>query len=244
MKDITKYMWKFRIYKNQLMEYSANIKNKIIDTACEVFHQKGLKMTRIGDITQTLDIDKSVINTYFGSKESLFEAVMKDSAIKLLEGVKDIINNPNTNFEQKIDLICAFSDKILSGNRNLPLYILNDIENNPEKVNQFYLKHLGGELPSSIFFTQYQEYTNSRESLLNQYLKMMEDDVLRNLREERSPYDLFVHIICLCVFPYLLGSLSLQSAAVKEIFVFDLFMEGRAEMNSRWIKKILRMDKS
>lgn len=225
------------------MEYNANIKNKIIDTAREVFHQKGLKMTRIGDISQPLDIDKSVINTYFGSKESLFEAVMKDSAVKLLEGIKDIINNPNTNFDQKIDLICTFSDKILSRNRNLPLYILNDIENNPEKVSLFYLKHLGEEFPSSIFFIQYQEYTSSRKSLLNQYFKMMEDDGLRNLREERSPYDLFVHIICFCMFPYLLGSFSLQSAAIKEIFVFDLFMEGRAEMNSHWIKQVLGINK-
>lgn len=230
--------------KNQLMEYNDSIKNKIIDIAREVFHQKGLKMTRIEDLADAVNIDTSVINIYFESKESLFEAVMKDSTIKLLEGVKDIINNPNTNFEQKIDLICAFSDKMLSGNRNLPLYILNDIENNPEKVNQFYLKHLGGELPSSVFFVQYQEYTNSRESLLNQYFKMMEDDVLRNLRDEQSPYDLFVHIICLCVFPYLLGSLSLQSAAIKEIFVFDLFMESRAEMNSHWIKKMLGINKS
>lgn len=225
------------------MEYNDSIKNGIIDTAREVFHQKGLKMTRIGDIAQIRNIDKSVINTYFGSKESLFEVVMKDSTVKLMEGVKDIINDPNTDFEQKIDLICTFSDKILSGNRNLPLYILNDIERNPEKVNQFYLTHLGGELPSSVFFIQYQEYANSRESFLNQYFKMMEDDVLRNLRDEQSPCDLFVHIICLCIFPYLLGSLSLQSAAIKEIFVFDLLMEGRAEMNSRWIKQLLGINK-
>lgn len=113
------------------MEYKFSIKNKIIEVSCEVFHQKGLKKTRISDITEILGIDKSMIEIHLGSKESLFEAVMEDSAIKLMEGIKDIINNPNTNLEKKIDLICILSDKILSGNRNLPLYILNDIESRP-----------------------------------------------------------------------------------------------------------------
>lgn len=72
---------------------------------------------------------------------------------------------------------------------------------------------------------------------------MVEEDGLRNLQEDQSPYDLFVHITCFCMFPYLLGASSLQSEAIQEIFVFDLFMGRRAQMNSRWIKQVLGIHK-
>jgi|GEM_PF-3108021 len=77
------------------LEEKENIKEKIIETASEIFAEKGYQNTTVRDICQKAGAYQLSINYHFGSKENLFKEVLLKTyqdthEIDLIEKTKDL----------------------------------------------------------------------------------------------------------------------------------------------------------
>lgn len=128
---------------------------KIKAAARKVFTQKGYAATRTRDIAQEAGINLALLNYYFRSKEKLFELIMFESAARFFMQLQLGLNDPESSLEQKIELLVDHYLKLLSEEPNFPVFILGEIQANPERLLGK-LKALEF-LPESVFFKQLQE---------------------------------------------------------------------------------------
>src|SRR6478609_1783893 len=66
------------------MPHHAEIAARIIEAAAEVFAQHGFQGARVRDIVRTADVNLAAVNYYFGGKEGLYAAMLKELASRRL----------------------------------------------------------------------------------------------------------------------------------------------------------------
>jgi len=94
---------------------SADKKEHIINTAIELFAERGFEGTSIRDLAAKADVNIAMVNYYFGSKEKLFEALIEHKASYMRERLEEIINNTTKSDIEKIDsVIEIYVNRILS----------------------------------------------------------------------------------------------------------------------------------
>lgn len=80
-------------------------KDHIINTAIELFAEKGFEGTSIRDLATRADVNVAMVNYYFGSKDKLFEALVERKA-SFMRGVLDGLRaNDSLSEIEKVDLI-------------------------------------------------------------------------------------------------------------------------------------------
>ena len=80
-------------------------KEHIIDAAIELFAEKGFEGTSIRDLAAKADVNVAMINYYFGSKEKLFECILKQKAAYTRDILEEIVNNDALTDIEKLDKI-------------------------------------------------------------------------------------------------------------------------------------------
>lgn len=79
-------------------------KQSIINAASKLFAAKGYEATSIREIVESSDVNLASINYYFGSKQGLFEEMVKDFAQNKLSGIVSLLEPPNSYEEFRIRL--------------------------------------------------------------------------------------------------------------------------------------------
>ncbi len=118
------------------MENDLSTEEKIKEAARVIFQQKGFAGTRTRDIAEAAGINMALLNYYYRSKEKLFAIVMEESLRELFYQIQFIANDESTGLSEKIDIIVNLYIDILSENPNLPLFILREVQANPELFKQ------------------------------------------------------------------------------------------------------------
>jgi AcrR family transcriptional regulator len=80
-------------------------KSHIIETAMELFAEKGFEGTSIRDIAARADVNVAMVNYYFGSKEKLFESMVIQKAAYTKDVLEEIVNNKQLFEIEKLDQI-------------------------------------------------------------------------------------------------------------------------------------------
>jgi AcrR family transcriptional regulator len=104
-----------------VQEYKEQAKSRIIDTARQIFSEKGYHETTMEDVGKALGVSKGALYLYFPSKEELFKAIVEkwDRTIremllssfedkKLTDGLGDLIDHLLTDREEYIGLTFEF----------------------------------------------------------------------------------------------------------------------------------------
>ncbi|MES2386461.1 MAG: TetR family transcriptional regulator [Bacteroidota bacterium] len=110
----------------------TSTEDKIKEAARQVFTRKGYEATKMRDIAAEADINLSLINYYFRSKERLFRLIMEETTDKLLAGLRLLLNNPELSLIQKVEKIADHYITLLLEHPNLPAFILKEILSNAE----------------------------------------------------------------------------------------------------------------
>ncbi len=103
---------------------------KIKEAARNVFTRKGYAATRTRDIAEEAGINLALLNYYFRSKEKLFEQIMMEKMQSFFGSLAPVLNDTNTTLETKIELLVACYIDMLTLDPNMPLFVLNEIQNN------------------------------------------------------------------------------------------------------------------
>lgn len=87
---------------------SKKSREDILKAAEEEFSDKGLYGTRIDEIAKKANINKRMIYEYFGSKESLYKAVLVDVYSRLSQVEIGMLSNEGSNTQKIRNIIKAY----------------------------------------------------------------------------------------------------------------------------------------
>src|SRR5580698_6477915 len=131
----------------------GSTEERIKAAARKLFTQQGFSATKTRDIANEAGINLALLNYYFRSKEKLFEIIMLENLGHFFQGVLAIVNDEKTDFYKKIDLLADFYISRLLDNPDVPLFVLNEARNNPERLpmqfnlmNSYFIKQFTEEM--------------------------------------------------------------------------------------------------
>ena len=200
--------------KERGAEDKLSTEEKFKEAARIVFMKKGYSATKTRDIAEQAGLNLALLNYYFRSKEKLFEIIMIEKIQQLFAFIAPVFNNPNTSLTEKIDAIATNYIDLLLQNPNLPLFVLSEIRNNPERF--------GKNIQLETF--------------------IMKSNFVKQLTEKKpdiNPVQLFITFLGMMVFPFIAKPV-LQAAGTVNDKIFEQLMQERKALISKWMKMILR----
>ena len=157
-----------------------NTEEQILEASRNVFIRKGFDGARMQEIADEAGINKSLLHYYYRSKDKLFEGVFNEAFGKFIPKVGNLFNTEGDLFEKIEKFIDIYIDMLIA-NPYIPIFILNEINRNPEKIIQM-LKHWGVK-PEN-------------------FVKVINKEIKKKKIKYISPEQLIVNMLSLCIFPF------------------------------------------
>jgi AcrR family transcriptional regulator len=154
---------------------------KILHAAKKVFVRKGLYGARMQEIADEAGINKALLHYYFRSKEKLFQTIFQEAFHKFAPSTFGLMAS-DAPIEEKIKMFVANYIDTISDNPFLPVFIINEINQNPERLTQI---------------------TNMMGNLSDVIAKQLEEKVQSGEYRPVDPMQLFSNIVAMSIFPFL-----------------------------------------
>ncbi len=200
------------------MSLDKSTEEKIKSAARIIFMQKGYAATKTRDIADHAGINLALVNYYFRSKEKLFHEIMMESMQGFFSNILKSMFDASTSFETKLDQIASGYIDMLIGQPNMPLFIMNELQANPEKfVHELAAK---SQIKDSIFFLQLIE-------------KVGQDKI-----EKINPLHIFMNLMSLMVFPFVAKPILMSLTGIEQEHYNNL-MQERKKLIPIWIMNML-----
>jgi AcrR family transcriptional regulator len=199
------------------MELKSETEDKVLQAARTVFQRKGFDGARMQDIADEAGINKALLHYYFRSKDRLFDAVFRDAFNNFFPRVQEILASDIT-LEKKLE---GFIDKyidMVKANPFLPIFILNEINRNPDKIDEIINLHV---INPKLLFVAVQKEIDSGE--------------IRAV----DPRHLMVSIIGMCLFPFLAKPIIKNFLLDNNDAEFEKFLSERKKEISELVLKSL-----
>lgn len=203
------------------MSNTDNTELKIKETARKLFQQKGFDGVRIREIAEHAGINSALLHYYFRSKENLFYIIMNESIHHFFSIIQKTMNNRETSLIEKIEILVNGYIDITQENRNLALFVINELHSNPKRM--FKAAGIPKELViNSHLFEQLQEQVEKKNLGI-------------------SPFHFILNTISMSVMP------NIASPFLNHVYPFtegelDNLLNERRKYIPQWIKMILQID--
>ncbi len=204
--------------KTPEIEKNASTEEQIKEAARRVFTRKGYAATRTRDIAEESGFNLALINYYFRSKEKLFDIIIVEQLQLFIHSLMGIVNDPATTLPEKIDLLISHYIDMLVQNPGIPIFILNEINADPEKL----IEKLGvsntirGEL---VIARQWKEMAAAKKITVN-------------------PIHVMMNTISLTIFPFV-GSPLIRNRTGMTLEQFNEMMQERKKLIPKWINAMI-----
>jgi len=107
----------------------------IFEAATDVFIEKGLDGARMHDIASQAGINKALLHYYYRTKDLLFNAVFEKMAAKMISKFSPVMDE-HLSFEEKIRFFIRQHIEFLQANPRLPIFLLNEMNRNPQRIKR------------------------------------------------------------------------------------------------------------
>jgi len=114
-----------------------NTEDKLLESAREIFIQKGFEGARMQEIANHAGINKALLHYYFRSKEKLFAAIFHNT-IRQIGPALITLFNEEIPLEVKVWKFVDSYIELIKKFPKMPLFIMNEIGTNPDRI----LKHM------------------------------------------------------------------------------------------------------
>jgi AcrR family transcriptional regulator len=187
---------------------------KILTAAKLVFVQKGMAGARMQDIADEAGINKALLHYYFRNKEKLFEVIFMEAAAKLFPRINEIFGSEQPLFE-KIESFCEQYITVIMENPYLPLFVLNEINRDPE------------------YFLQ-KVWAGKARPNPEKFLEQIEREVKKGTIKRISPLHLLLNLISMSIFPFVSKPMLQKNLGLDEL-QFRAVMEQRKKEIPKFI---------
>ncbi|HWD87225.1 MAG TPA: TetR family transcriptional regulator [Mucilaginibacter sp.] len=201
--------------KEQKAEHDASTEEKILVAAKKIFTQRGYEATKVRDIATEADINLSLVNYYFRSKEKLFEHIMVENVNKLFEKVGPILNDEQLSLREKISELANHYIDLLLENPDFPKFIVNEVLSGSSKIPAI---------------------TARREFILHSHFAKQVFSLQAEGKIKFHPVQLMMNIMGMLFFPFLGQNLFSHISAPAN---FRELMESRKKLIPVWVEAII-----
>ena len=188
-----------------------NTKAIILDTARQVFVEKGFDGARMQEIADKAGINKALLHYYYRSKQKLFEAIFDESFQKIIPRILEFMVSSLPLADKIEGFVSSYID-LLIAYPHLPSFVLHELNRNPDRIGDMLLK--GGINPKLI---------------INQLAERMTKENYAKI----DPQQLIVNMLSLCIFPFV-------ARPIIQIVLFDKDPEKYQEFISNRKKEVTR----
>jgi TetR/AcrR family transcriptional regulator len=189
----------------------------IFEAALRVFQKKGLAGARMQEIADEAGINKSMLHYYFRSKELLFRQIFLQSFKQFIGSIIPLMNQDVT-WEEKIHLLIEHYASIMQKNPDLPLFIFNELKNNPEE-----------------FISIVKENTITETLFIRQIKQGIESGKIRKI----SPQQILITINSGIIFPFMAQPMVKYMASLHDTD-WDSFITDRKRIIEEMLIKYLK----
>lgn len=187
---------------------------RILQAAKKIFVTKGMAGARMQDIADEAGINKALLHYYFKNKEKLFEVIFMEAAQKLFPRINQVFNSEQPLFE-KIESFCEEYIAVVVENPYLPLFVLNEINQNPD----YFLGKV---------------WTGASKPNPQKFLEQIEIEVDKGTIKRISPLHLLMNLISMTIFPFVAKPMFQKNLGLDEL-QFRSVMEQRKKEIPRFI---------
>lgn len=203
-----------------------NTEQKILASARVVFQQKGQSGARMQDIAKEAGINQALLHYYFRTKEKLFQQVFEEDLFRFMSPLAAIISKPDIDPETRITLIVDYYIDKLAQSPNIPLFIMQELTSNPDRLVSLFQKIKEQNLYSSGLVMQ-------------DFIEQLEAGIREGRYKQIDPVQYIVSLISMCVYPFIARPL------LKEVFQMDEqqfseFLSRRKEEVTNYAFSILK----
>jgi len=174
------------------VDNNIEVKDRIMQVASEMFIRNGYDGTSVRDIATAADTNVAMVNYYYGSKYNLFEIIFEKALSVLMRRVADVLNSDKPFFEVVAMWIGSYYETLLEYPQ-IPVFILNEINQNPERLTERVRKYQ----PYDIFLK-----ISSR----------IDEEVQKGTIRETSTIDFMLNVLSMCIFPFMFGTMATRVA--------------------------------
>ena len=157
----------------------------ILKVAEDLFMDKGFNGVSTTEIAQKVGCNQALIHYYYRTKANLFQKVFENK-LRYLVSQFDITDESEEDFEERLSNRISKHYEILKQNPKLPIFILNEINNNSETIH--WLK---------------EAFKNNIPSFIVKFQKELDEEVKSNRIREVNAMDIILNIISLNVFMFI-----------------------------------------
>lgn len=154
---------------------------RILEAARRIFTQKGMAGARMQEVADEAGINKALLHYYFRDKQRLFEGVFKGGVEKQFGCIWDSLKGRQHLFDAIEAFVAAYLDR-MTENPQLPLFIANEVNRDPEGLRAFIDRGM-----------------ESRQI----FLRLVSEARERGEIIDIDPRDLLVNIMALCAHPFI-----------------------------------------
>ena len=204
--------------KKAEIEISASTEDRIKEAARIVFTRKGYAATRTRDIAEESGFNLALINYYFRSKEKLFDIIMLEHLQLFIHSIMGTVNDPGTTLQNKIEVWVSHYIDMLVKNPNIPLFVLNEINADPQKlINKIGVQ--GVDRKELVIAKQWRAFATANKIAVN-------------------PIHILMNVIALIIFPFV-GSPIIRNRTGISLEQFNALMEERKKLIPVWINAMI-----
>ncbi len=183
-----------------------NTEEKILEAAAQEFIMKGKAGARMQEIADNAGINKALLHYYYRSKDLLFEAVFSTAIRRLLlPRILQVIESETDVFELIRKFTAIYLD-VLNNNPNIPFFIIEEINKNPHRMANIFLK---SGLP------------------VQKVISLIEEAIEQGKIRPIEPRQIMVNLVSLSVFPFLGRNLMQSVLFSGERKAYDAFLDSR-----------------
>ena len=197
----------------------TSTEEKIKEAARAVFTSKGYVATKVRDIAAEADINVSLVNYYFRSKEKLFQLIMAETIQKLFDKIQPIIYNESTTVIEKMESIAGHYIDLLLENPDFPLFIINEVMSGSNKLPMM---------------------TNNGKLFLGSHLAKQLRALQADGKIQFHPVNIMMNMMGMIVFPFLARPLIIRSGAIAAD-EFQKIVEERKKLIPVWMAGIMNL---
>ena len=194
-----------------------NTEEKIFRAANKVFLKKGMAAARMQEIADEAGINKALLHYYFRTKEKLFYTVFKRALKKFLPEVQYVMLS-DLPIQEKMHLFVEDYMEALLENQFLPLFILQEINRDPDKL-----------------------VSTFRESGIDPFpiIEMFKSEMIKGHIIQMDPLQFVISVLSLIIFPIAARPMLQTVFFEKNKEAYDVFLAERKRFVADFINSAI-----
>ncbi|MFT3982178.1 MAG: TetR family transcriptional regulator [Ferruginibacter sp.] len=199
-------------------ELDKSTEERIKESARKVFHAKGFAATRTRDIAEEANINLALLNYYFRSKQKLFELIIMETLSGFFLSVSQVLNDPGSSIEQKIETLVSKYIDLLSNEPEIPTFVIGELRSNPQLLLD--------RLPSRTLIFE------------SVFLQQFQEAIIQGKIEPINPVHFIMNMVSMIIFPFMTKPVLKHVVGANDA-EFNALMQERKKLIPIWIKRML-----